>query len=443
MTLAPRTLAGRTMLLVFAAVLLCEAVTFVAFDYHRHQREHEHFTEIVASTVNSMQTVLGQLSPTARADFLRSMQNNRTFHLKRGDEKPSLADDSTPNSLHRFLLRDIRERLQTRLGPETLVRVGDADGTHALWISFSVHGERWWLVFTRAPATTTHLPWQVLVALVAIVGVVLGLSAAFALHIARPLRELTGAAAALGIGQPRAAQPAGPEEVRRLADAFNQMLQALQRAERERSAMLAGLPHDLRAPLTRFKLRVGLIEDAALQHGLMRDAEDMTRIADQFLAYLRGEAEEAPQNQSFSAIAREAIEAQRLQGREVASDISTEAILPLRALAMRRLVDNLIDNAFQHGATPVSVAIAEHDGSVVVRVRDHGPGIAEFDRARAQQPFEQLDTARGASGCGLGLAIVERITRAHGGNVTLSSPPDGGLEVTTRLPIDWNRTKRD
>jgi two-component system osmolarity sensor histidine kinase EnvZ len=426
MRFTPRTLAGRTVLLVFIAVMLSEVLTFFIHGHYRRIYEFDRVSDVLTTNVRMLQTVIGNLPPAGREALMRDTEHNRYRIAVRGDhDVPADASLSAP-------MAEIAERLQQRLGPDTVVQTISQE--QLLRVSFTAADGRWWLIAARPPPTP-HMPWHMLAALGAICGIALGLSAAFALHIVRPLRDLTGAAEALAAGQPRPAKPGGPEEVRVLAQTFNRMLDALQESERERRTMLAGLPHDLRAPLARLKLRATLTDDPELNKALSRDAEDMARIVDQFLAYLRGEAEEAIQLQSLDAIAREAIDAQRVLGRTVALHNGTATKLPLRPIAIRRLIDNLLDNAFQHGAPPVGLAIEQENDSVVLSVRDSGNGIPATERTRAQQPFEQLDKARGAAGCGLGLAIVERIARAHGGGVTLADAPGGGLNVSVVLPL--------
>jgi two-component system osmolarity sensor histidine kinase EnvZ len=111
---------------------------------------------------------------------------------------------------------------------------------------------------------------------------------------------------------------------------------------------------------------------------------------------------------------------------------------------MKRLLENLLDNAVRYGAEPVEMAAAVNDGQLWLQMRDHGPGIPEAQRAQALEPFVRLDAARSGSGsCGLGLAIVERVARLHGGCVELDAAPGGGLSVRVRIPFRMPSAGRD
>jgi signal transduction histidine kinase len=139
-------------------------------------------------------------------------------------------------------------------------------------------------------------------------------------------------------------------------------------------------------------------------------------------------------------------EAERLRGAGV--QVDTASVGAGRVLgdarSLERSVRNLGDNAARHAASRVSFSLAALDGHVTLRVDDDGPGIPEADRERVFERFERLDEARdrGTGGTGLGLAIVREVARAHGGDVTLSEGPLGGLRVEVRFPNASNAGSR-
>ena len=204
--------------------------------------------------------------------------------------------------------------------------------------------------------------------------------------------------------------------------------------------MLAGLTHDLRAPLARLRVRLALLESDAERDGLTRDTDDMERIVGQCLAFLRSEEGSQPEQPLPIADAvSDEVARQRELGRPVEMVVSDEAATVQVAIAhgnLQRLLDNLIGNALQYGAPPVEIGLAvRRAGFVSLTVRDHGDGIPSAQRARALEAFAQIDPARATRGsCGLGLAIVRRIVKACGGEVMLDEAPGGGLLVELRLP---------
>jgi two-component system osmolarity sensor histidine kinase EnvZ len=253
-----------------------------------------------------------------------------------------------------------------------------------------------------------------------------------------PLRALASAASVIGRGKmPEPVSEKGPEEIRTLSHAFNEMTRDLARLDADRALILAGVSHDLRTPLSRLRLGMEMSGgDAQLKEGMTADIEEMDRTINQFLDFARTDGGEAFQPADLSAIAEEVVEHFRRRGKAVDTRLSSVPELPLQAMAMRRVVLNLIDNALRYGEGEVSVATRAGPGEVVLEVADRGPGIPAAEVERLKQPFTRLEIARSdKGGAGLGLAIVERVARAHGGSLDLLARDGGGLIARIRLPL--------
>jgi two-component system, OmpR family, osmolarity sensor histidine kinase EnvZ len=270
---------------------------------------------------------------------------------------------------------------------------------------------------------------------------VLSLLAAYFIvsRVNRPLRALASAAGAIGKGNiPDPVPESGPEEIRTLSHAFNQMWKDLARLDADRALILAGVSHDLRTPLSRLRLGLEMSgADSQLKDGMTADIEEMDRIINQFLDFARTDGGETLQHADLAAIAGEVAEHYRRHGKSVATDFSGVAALPLQALSMRRVVMNLVDNALRYGEKEVSISVRAEDGAAVLEVADRGPGIPASEAERLKQPFTRLEIARSdKGGAGLGLAIVERVVRAHRGSFELLARDGGGLIARIRLPIE-------
>jgi two-component system osmolarity sensor histidine kinase EnvZ len=255
----------------------------------------------------------------------------------------------------------------------------------------------------------------------------------------RPLNDLARAAGAVGRGvDPPPVPERGPAEIRALARAFNQMKEDLRTASRERATFLAGVSHDLRTPLARLRLDLEMLEgriDADAQRGMVSDVEDMAAIIDQFVDFARSEATEAPAALDMDELAQACAQRATRSGIEVKRELGSVPVMIGRPLAMQRLLDNLITNAARHGGGDVTLRTAREKEGVVISVLDRGPGIPEGAAERLKQPFTRGDEARtGATGAGLGLAIVDRIARIHGGRLELLPREGGGLEARVILP---------
>jgi two-component system osmolarity sensor histidine kinase EnvZ len=177
--------------------------------------------------------------------------------------------------------------------------------------------------------------------------------------------------------------------------------------------------------------------EAQLREGMTADIEEMDRTVNQFLDFARTDGGEPMQSADLAAIAAEVAEHYRRRGKSLATDFSRVPELPLQLMSMRRVVLNLIDNALRYGEKEVSVAVRAEDGAVVLQVADRGPGIPDSEVERLKQPFTRLEVARSdKGGAGLGLAIVERVVRAHRGRFELLPREGGGLVARIRLPLE-------
>ncbi|MCW0205933.1 Osmolarity sensor protein EnvZ [Achromobacter veterisilvae] len=272
-------------------------------------------------------------------------------------------------------------------------------------------------------------------------GLLLLLAVGFSWHITRPITRLADAADRLAAGQPQRVEPSGPHETRVLGERFNAMLDALSESDSVRRTLLSGLPHDLKGPLSRMWLRIELADDSKLKEGLRADLQDMQHMVDQFIGFVRG-TDPAAYRYASMALGdwlTERVGAWQGAGTDIrlrTADEDAALMVQADAVALGRLLDNLIGNALNHGAPPVDVALRREGRYAVLDVADHGPGIVPERRQEALRPFSRLDDARTRTGSvGLGLALAEAIARAHGGSLELREAESGGLGVRVKLPL--------
>jgi len=314
--------------------------------------------------------------------------------------------------------RDLRQRLCGRLGRCPRVRPA-LQLPRGVWVALESPLETVWL-FVALPPFPGWPPDPLLLALALGIG---GLGSGLlylSQEVQRPLARLGQALAAVGVatgsGAPRA--PEGSAAVRRITTRYNAMLERLERGSQERTTMLAGIAHDLRAPLTRLRLRLALAPATGLRADDCRrglaDLEALERITRQFLHYAGQDSGEAALPVALDGLLAEL-------AAQVDALPLTLALAPLvrrvRPTTLARAVSNLLDNALAHGAAPLRLEL-EADGpeGFVITVWDGGPGVPDEAWDRSLEPFQRLDASRaGAGHCGLGLAIAERIAREHGG----------------------------
>ncbi|MEM9763372.1 MAG: ATP-binding protein [Pseudomonadota bacterium] len=257
----------------------------------------------------------------------------------------------------------------------------------------------------------------------------------------RPIRELARAAQDFGRGRPALLRPSGAEEVRRAGHAFLEMRTRLERQIQSRTAMLSGVSHDLRTPLTRMKLSLAMMPPDDESQALSQDVMEMERMLESVLAFARGEAGEEAAPTDLEALVEEvAAGAEPLGARpEVETNRETAAspVVFVRRNFLKRALVNLVENARRYGGrTRLTLRLTRRTAEIVIE--DDGPGIPEDRREEMLRPFTRLDPARGqdaGGGTGLGLSIALEAARAHGGTLELDrSPRLGGLRATLRLP---------
>jgi two-component system osmolarity sensor histidine kinase EnvZ len=259
-------------------------------------------------------------------------------------------------------------------------------------------------------------------------------------RIGRPLARVEQAARTVAAGATPPALPEdGPREIATVSRSFNAMVRSLAQAERDRALMLAGVSHDLRTPLTKLRLGVELGEgrlDAELMASMRRSIGEMDAIVAQFLDFARDESGEARVATDLWTLAQEVRAAQADHGREVALEGGPLPPVNVHVPSLLRALDNLVENAFRHGRPPVAIRAGADAQHAWLDVCDAGRGIPPERAEELKQPFRRGENARsGAAGAGLGLAIVERIARQHGGALLLQRGEGGGTRARLRLPL--------
>jgi two-component system, OmpR family, osmolarity sensor histidine kinase EnvZ len=253
----------------------------------------------------------------------------------------------------------------------------------------------------------------------------------------RPILTLADAAEGFGKGREVPGfRPRGASEVRRAAQAFIEMKRRVERTIEQRTTMLAGVSHDLRTLLTRFKLELALIEGSPEVEALRSDVDEMARMLEAYLAFARGDSGEQAAATEMSMFLEDLKADAEREGHTTTVTYHGQPLVTVRPAAFRRCLGNLVSNAARFAYT---IAITGHRDHrwLTITVDDDGPGIAPSMREEVFKPFMRLDDARNQDqgGTGLGLAIARDIARSHGGDIVLGDSPLGGLRATLRVPV--------
>jgi len=322
------------------------------------------------------------------------------------------------------------------LGEGTTVKVENSDRVY-VWVNEPTHPDYW----IRMPIGEYQDSEPISLIIFSGMFLFLSLAGAWILvhQLHRPLKRLAFAAREIGRGDyPGRLKETGPQELVSVTSAFNQMAADVHQLEEDRTLLLAGISHDLRTPITRIRLSVEFMsnDDEELKQGLISDTQDMDDIIDQFIGYVRYGSEEKLEDGSVNEVIQQVVDAAAKQHLGIETDLDDIGTIKFKPLAMKRLISNLIENAFRYGQAPVVVKSLISDNNLTILVRDNGRGIQDLDKARLFQPFARGDKARGGKGSGLGLAIVQRIAEMHGGEISLNNHSEGGLEACFKMPIE-------
>jgi two-component system osmolarity sensor histidine kinase EnvZ len=430
--LMPRSLLGRTLLIMLIPLVLVQAIALQLF-YGSH-------LNIVSRRLSS--AIAGEIAYTVELLHQFQAPADREWVLQMAREQFTLDIRLEPGA-H---LVPAQERVNI-LGPM------DDDLAAALTEKFKVPFTMDWTSDPRSVLLRLQMPEGVLdvVAprkrlsigtvflfvgwIVGSAGLLFSIAALFMRNQVRSIRRLARSAEAFGMGRDvPAIRPEGASEVRQAAAAFNRMQERIRRFLAQRTEMLAGVSHDLRTPLTRLRLALAMLprteelsQDVA---EMTADVEEMDRMIGGYLAFARGEGKEQAEDVNLATILDDVALGARRAGALLELNVPADLTLKLRADAVRRAVTNLVDNARRHARHVVLAAVAQ-GRSVLVTVDDDGPGIPADKRESVFRPFE----SGSIGGTGLGLTIARDIVRAHGGEIVLEDSPLGGLRARIRLPV--------
>ncbi|MDR6917618.1 signal transduction histidine kinase [Pseudomonas sp. 3296] len=254
--------------------------------------------------------------------------------------------------------------------------------------------------------------------------------------LSRPIQRLSNAAERLSENlDSTPLDESGPREARQAAYTFNLMQKRIIEQVQQRSRMLGAVSHDLRTPLSRLKLRLEQIDDEKLQGQMRQDLDDMISMLDTTLTYLHEQrTSEARQWMDVQALVESLCENAQDQGADVQASGHC-APLQVQPMALRSCINNLLDNALRYAGQAL-ITLQDSRETLVIRVIDHGPGIAADKREAVFEPFFRLEGSRNrnSGGVGLGMTIAREASERLGGQLSLEETPGGGLTAVIHLP---------
>lgn len=421
----------RTFILLALLIFFSSVIWLQMFKTQEYEPRILRNAHQIATVVNLTKTALKNSDEIARLSLIKMLADEEdvSIQLREPNDKVEAFLDTGMDS------RLVNEMVK-RLGPETVVasKVNDADG---LWIGFAIQRDSYWLQMDpsrlKPLGGSAWLLWLSITTALSLLG-----AAIMAGLINRPLKRLSVAASRVRDGHFYGAaldEGAATSEIREVNIGFNRMAERLAKIEAERALMLAGISHDLRTPLARLRLETELsVSDLQTRELMVADIEQLDDIIDKFLDYARPEPKDLGPVVLSGVISR-CITPWRNNARlQITVDAGEDLQVQAEPVELGRVLSNLLENARRYGQSPadgitrVEIVARVHDGWVLLRVRDQGPGVSEETLKNLTQPFFRGDVARtSATGSGLGLAIVERSVQRMGGTFSVFNNSAGGL----------------
>ncbi|PLX38468.1 MAG: two-component sensor histidine kinase [Hyphomicrobiales bacterium] len=430
--LMPRGLYGRALLIILTPIVLLQSViAFVFMERHWQtvtNRLSQATTRDIAAIISVIETYphgddYAEVIEIARRDLELAVS------ILPGEPLPPPAPKPFFSLLDRALSGEISQRIGKPFWIDTVGRSDLVEIRIQLTdVVLRVFARR-----SQTYASNSHIfvVWMLGSSLVLV-----GVAVLFLRNQIRPIQRLADAAESFGRGHPVAdLTPRGSREIRLATEAFVEMSHRIERQIEQRTVMLAGVSHDLRTILTRFRLELALIGEGPEIEALTRDVDDMQAMLEAYLTFAKGDRDEAPQPVDIALMIEEAEAEAEVRDAETKVRLSGDPIATVKPNAFKRLLLNLVSNAASYG-DHVEITADHSDRWLTLTVDDDGPGIPADEREAVFRPFYRLDTARNQDriGTGLGLAIARDIARGHGGDITLADSPIGGLRAVIRIP---------
>lgn len=429
----PKGLYGRSLIIIVAPMVILQSVLAFVFMERHWQTVTNRLSEAVTRDIAAIIAVIEHYPQDQDHQTIIQIAKNQmdlnVALLPAGPLPPP-----GPKPFFSLLDRALSQKITSQIGKPFWIDTVGRSNLVEVRIKLDTATLR---VFTRRNqtyASNSHifLIWMLGTSLVLLIVAIL-----FLRNQIRPIQRLASAAEQFGKGQEIANfRPTGAREVRQAAHAFLEMKRRIERQIEQRTTMLAGVSHDLRTVLTRFKLQLALFEDEPEARDMQRDVDEMQHMLEDYLAFARGVSAEKSATIAIPDLLAELSNDATRSGKELDVSHIGQTNVAIRPQTMKRCLTNLISNALRYGNL-VKVQSEQSTNWWTITIDDDGPGIPQEAWETVFKPFYRLDTARNQdiSSTGLGLAIARDIARGHGGDIKLCDSPKGGLRATLRIPV--------
>ncbi|TRY33265.1 two-component system sensor histidine kinase EnvZ [Aliiglaciecola sp. M165] len=430
MRILPKSAFGQTVMLIGVLLLINQVVSYLSVTYYFIRPNYQQINSLIATQIKMV-----FLDEVNYHDDATQKNIFETTNIHIYSEVEAIDNGLQQAVYYQFFSRQISDLL----GGEADVRISSTE-PFLIWVNPPQDPNVWITIPMASFSEGDISPLTIYLLVIGILSVAGGWI--FVRRLNKPLHALQVAALEVARGRvPAPLEEQGSSEIISVTRAFNRMSKGIKQLEDDRALLTAGISHDLRTPLTRIRLASEMLpEDQSwVKDGIVHDIEDMNDIIDQFIDYVRQDTREQKEKMSLNDLIEDVVQARNIEEHHhIVTHLGNIPEVRLRKVAIKRVLDNLIENAFRYGSDNIEISSEFHKRNRTVSfcVRDFGPGIPEEQMENLFQPFTQGDKARGSVGSGLGLAIINRIVSLHKGQVELTNHPEGGLMATVTIPFN-------
>jgi len=447
MRVLPKSAFGQTVLLIGVLLLINQVVSYLSVTYYFIRPSYQQINGLIADQVRVVMTELIHQRDLPQRDKFAQQTGIQFFDVKTANQQ-GLQTATYYGVMSNAVSQRLQSRAEVRLGliaPGSRFKNEQANSKNAyiVWVNTELAPDVWIALPMQGLSEADFSPLTMYLIVIGILSVLGGWL--FVRRLNRPLQALE--ASALSVSRGDFTDPLkedGTSEMIAVTRAFNKMSKGIKQLEDDRTLMTAGISHDLRTPLTRIRLATEMLPENQewIKEGIVHDIEDMNAIIDQFIDYARQDHSEQRELTDLNDLIDELVQVRHVEeDHQIDLGLTPLPKTLIRKIAIKRVLDNLIENAFRYGSPTINIetSVLEKPKRVRCCVRDFGGGIDEADIDELFSPFVRGDKARGAAhgstGSGLGLAISKRIIDMHGGYISIENHLDGGLLACFDLPV--------
>jgi signal transduction histidine kinase len=460
--LLPKSLFGQTLLVLLVGLIISHAVGSWIYTTDREQAVRTVGGFAAAQRIANLARLVRD-APAEWQPRIVAALNDQTFRVALVTHPPtvSAANDGPPvaEAIKAYLVEQLslgslqQPRVSVSLpgrppfgwhpmigrGPmmHGLGPFGALGGFGDLQVAVPLPDGRWLSFMTGLPENGPSFSRQFLLSMGLMAIIILAVAVWVVRRVTAPLASLSAAAERLGSDLNAPPIPeSGTIETRKASHAFNVMQARLRALIENRTRILAAISHDLRTPLTLLRLRAESVENAPEREKMLATIAEMESMLAATLQFARDEAKGEPRRRTdVTALLASVVDDMADAGLPVSMDSAEPLITECQPAALKRALANLLDNAVKYGKK-ARATIRSMPEAVEITINDEGPGIPDDELTRVFEPFYRVEASRnrGTGGIGLGLAIALSVVQAHGGQITLSNRPEGGLRACVTLP---------